>query len=60
MKKTLILLLNFFSGRRYLLQSIGKQKEAIDLFKKIKTDYPLTEKAADVDKYLARLGQFSE
>ncbi len=41
-------------------QSIGKQKEAIDLFKKIKTEYPLTEKAADVDKYLARLGQFSE
>jgi len=41
-------------------ESIGKQKEAIDLFKKIKSDYPLTEKAADVDKYLARLGQFSE
>jgi tetratricopeptide (TPR) repeat protein len=41
-------------------ESIGKQKEAIDLFKKIKSDYPLTEKAADVDRYLARLGQFSE
>lgn len=41
-------------------QSVGKQKEAIDLFKKIKTDYPLTEKAADVDRYLAKLGQFSE
>ncbi|HSN08915.1 MAG TPA: hypothetical protein VLS85_07745, partial [Hanamia sp.] len=41
-------------------QSIGKQKEAIDLFKKLKTDYPLTERAADADKYLARLGQFSE
>lgn len=41
-------------------QSIGKQKEAIDLFKKLKTEYPLTEKAADADKYLARLGQFSE
>lgn len=41
-------------------QSIGKQKEAIDLFKKIKFDYPLTEKAADVDRYLAKLGQFSE
>ncbi len=41
-------------------ESIGKQKEAIDLFKKIKTDYPLTEKAADVDRYLAKLGQFSE
>lgn len=41
-------------------ESIGKQKEAIDLFNKIKTDYPLTEKAADVDRYLAKLGQFSE
>lgn len=41
-------------------QSIGKTKEAIDLFKKIKTDYPSTEKANDVDRYLARLGDFSE
>ncbi|MGN6532125.1 MAG: tetratricopeptide repeat protein [Ginsengibacter sp.] len=41
-------------------QQTGKTKEAIDLFKKIKTDYPLTEKAADVDRYLARLGDFSE
>lgn len=41
-------------------QSIGKQKEAISLFKKIKTDYPLSEKAADVDRYLAKLGEFSE
>ncbi|MGN6543339.1 MAG: tetratricopeptide repeat protein [Ginsengibacter sp.] len=41
-------------------ESTGKTKDAIDLFKKIKTDYPLTEKAADVDRYLARLGDFSE
>lgn len=41
-------------------QSTGKAKEAIDLFKKIKTNYPLSEKAADVDRYLARLGDFSE
>ena len=41
-------------------QSIGKTKEAVDLFKKIKTNYPLSEKAADVDRYLARLGDFSE
>lgn len=41
-------------------QSIGKTKEAVDLFKKIKTDYPLSERAADVDRYLARLGDFSE
>lgn len=41
-------------------ESIGKTKEAIELFKKIKTNYPLSEKAADVDRYLARLGDFSE
>jgi tetratricopeptide (TPR) repeat protein len=41
-------------------QATGKTKEAIDLFKKIKTDYPLSEKAADVDRYLAKLGDFSE
>jgi tetratricopeptide (TPR) repeat protein len=41
-------------------QSTGKQKEAIDLFKKIKTDYPLTQKATEVDRYLAKLGEFSE
>ena len=41
-------------------QSIGKTKDAIDLFKKIKEEYPLTEKAADVDRYLAKLGEFSE
>jgi tetratricopeptide (TPR) repeat protein len=41
-------------------ESTGKTKDAIDLFKKIKTDYPLTEKAADADRYLARLDDFSE
>jgi tetratricopeptide (TPR) repeat protein len=41
-------------------QSIGKTKDAIDLFKKIKEEYPLSEKAADADRYLARLGEFSE
>ena len=41
-------------------QSTGKTKEAIDLFKKIKTNYPLSQKASDVDKYLAKLGDFSE
>ena len=38
----------------------GKTKEAIDLFKEIKEEYPLTDKAAEVDRYLARLGVFSE
>lgn len=41
-------------------QSIGKPKDAIELFKKIKDEYPLSEKAADVDRYLAKLGDFSE
>lgn len=41
-------------------ETIGKTKEAVTLFKKIKTDYPLSEKANDVDRYLARLGEFSE
>ena len=41
-------------------ESTGKTKEAIDLFKKIKTDYPLSQKASDVDRYLAKLGDFSE
>ena len=41
-------------------ESAGKTKEAVELFKKIKEDYPLSEKAADVDRYLARLGEFSE
>lgn len=55
-----------FTSSEYLFraalfaQSIGKTKEAIDLFKKIKTNYPLSEKAGDVDRYLARLGDFSE
>ncbi len=41
-------------------ETTGKTKEAVDLFKKIKSDYPLSEKAANVDRYLARLGEFSE
>ncbi len=41
-------------------ETIGKTKEAVDLFKKLKSDFPLTEKAADADRYLARLGEFSE
>jgi tetratricopeptide (TPR) repeat protein len=41
-------------------ESTGKTKEAVELFKKIKEAYPLSEKAADVDRYLAKLGEFSE
>jgi tetratricopeptide (TPR) repeat protein len=41
-------------------ESIGKNKEAIDLYKKIKNEYPLSEKAANIDRYLARLGEVRE
>ena len=34
----------------------GKNKEAIEVFKTLKEKYPTTEKAANVDKYLASLG----
>lgn len=38
----------------------GKTKDAVDLFKELKQKYPQTEKGADADRYLARLGQFSD
>lgn len=41
-------------------QATGKTKEAIEMFTKLKSDYPLTEKAAEVDRYLAKLGVFPE
>jgi len=41
-------------------ESIGKTKDAIELYKKIKTDYPMSNKAADIDRYLARLGEVNE
>jgi tetratricopeptide (TPR) repeat protein len=41
-------------------ESIGKKQEAIDLYKKIKNDYPLSDRAASIDKYLARLGEVGE
>ncbi len=39
--------------------AIGKSTEAVDLFKKIKDEYPRSSHANEVDKYLARLGVFS-
>ena len=36
----------------------GKSKDAIDLFQKLKEDYPKNTHSADVDKYLAKLGVF--
>jgi tetratricopeptide (TPR) repeat protein len=41
-------------------ETIGKKQDAVDLYKKIKKDYPLTDKAANIDKYLARLGEVGE
>jgi tetratricopeptide (TPR) repeat protein len=39
-------------------ETIGKSKEAIELYKKIKENYPLNQfvSSGEVDKYLARLG----
>ena len=41
-------------------ESIGNKKEAIELYKKIKANYPLTDRAANIDRYLARLGEVGE
>lgn len=41
-------------------ETIGKKQDAIDLYKKIKKDYPTTDKAANIDRYLARLGEVGE
>ncbi|HEY8388230.1 MAG TPA: tetratricopeptide repeat protein [Parasegetibacter sp.] len=40
----------------YLLESLGKNKEAAEQYKIIKKKYPNTQRGYDVDKYLARLG----
>ena len=37
-------------------ESIGKTKDAIDLFQKIKDEYPKSSHYSEIDKYLARLG----
>lgn len=39
-----------------LLEVMSRDKEAIELYREIKTKYPKTEKGFQVDKYLARLG----
>ena len=40
----------------YLLESMGKNKEAIEMYQTIKDKYPTSPQGADIDKYLARLG----
>jgi tetratricopeptide (TPR) repeat protein len=42
-----------------LAESINKSSDAIDLFKKIRDEYPKSARSADVDKNLARLGVFN-
>lgn len=42
----------------YLYESMGKNKEAIDMYRIIKEKYAKSERGFEVDKYLARLGIF--
>ncbi len=44
----------------YLYESMGKNKEAIDAYKQLKEKYPKSDRAFDIDKYLARLGVIEE
>ncbi|HMF71037.1 MAG TPA: tetratricopeptide repeat protein [Flavitalea sp.] len=41
----------------YLSETMNKNKEAIEFYKKIKQKYPNSQRAYDIDKYLARLGE---
>jgi len=51
-----------FMSAMYLFEAakfadkIGKSKDAIELFQKLKADYPKSSQANEVDKYLAKLG----
>lgn len=40
-----------------LYQDLGKNKEAIDMYKIIKDKYSQSERGTEIDKYLARLGE---
>jgi tetratricopeptide (TPR) repeat protein len=44
----------FRSG--YLYENMGKTQDAIAMYKLIKDKYPSSQRGADIDKYLARLG----
>ncbi|HEX9511054.1 MAG TPA: tetratricopeptide repeat protein [Puia sp.] len=44
----------FRSG--YLYESMGKTQDAITMYQLIKDKYPASQRGADIDKYLARLG----
>ncbi len=40
-----------------LLETAGKTKEAVEVYKQIKEKFPRTERGFTIDKYLARLGE---
>ncbi|MDP4149679.1 MAG: tetratricopeptide repeat protein [Bacteroidota bacterium] len=40
----------------YLYESMGKNQEAIEMYRIIKDKYPASQRGYDIDKYLARLG----
>jgi tetratricopeptide (TPR) repeat protein len=44
----------FRSG--YLYESMGKTQDAVAMYRLIKDKYPTSQRGADIDKYLARLG----
>lgn len=43
-----------------LYQETGKTKDAVEMFNTIKEKYPNTERGAEIDKYLARLGELGQ
>lgn len=40
----------------YLYESMGKDKEAIEMYQLVKDKYPASQRGFDIDRYLARLG----
>ena len=40
----------------YLYESMGRPKEAIEMYQLIKDKYPSSQRGFDIDRYLARLG----
>jgi tetratricopeptide (TPR) repeat protein len=40
----------------YLYESMGKTKEAIEMYQMVKDKYPGSQRGVDIDKYLGRLG----
>jgi TolA-binding protein len=41
----------------YLSETLNKNSDAIGFYKQIKEKYPNSQRAYDIDKYLARLGE---